>query len=81
MAFQARVSCSWKTRRLGESRMLPLSLHRRYVPGHTGHRTANVGDTPLSYIGVYPARAGHDYGTSRGRFPLRDRRLKAASPR
>ena len=47
----------------GESRMLPLGPGCAvYVPGHTGHRTANVGDTPLSYIGVYPARAGHDYG-------------------
>lgn len=47
----------------GESRMLFLeSGCAVYVPGHTGHRTANVGDTPLSYIGVYPARAGHDYG-------------------
>ena len=47
----------------GESRMLPLEPGTAvYVPGHTGHRTANVGDTPLSYIGVYPARAGHDYG-------------------
>ncbi len=47
----------------GESRMLPLGPGCAvYVPGHTGHRTANVGETPLSYIGIYPARAGHDYG-------------------
>jgi len=47
----------------GESRMLPLEPGMAvYVPGHTGHRTANVGDEPLSYIGVFPARAGHDYG-------------------
>lgn len=47
----------------GESRMLPLAPGCAvYVPGHTGHRTANVGEIPLSYIGVYPARAGHDYG-------------------
>jgi glucose-6-phosphate isomerase len=47
----------------GESRMLPLGPGCAvYVPGRTGHRTANVGDTPLSYMGVYPARAGHDYG-------------------
>jgi glucose-6-phosphate isomerase, archaeal len=32
-----------------------------YVPGHTAHRTINIGKTPLCYIGVYPARAGHDY--------------------
>ena len=47
----------------GESRMLPLEPAMAvYVPGHTAHRTANVGDKPLSYIGVFPARAGHDYG-------------------
>jgi glucose-6-phosphate isomerase len=23
----------------------------------------NVGNTPLTYIGVYPAKAGHDYTT------------------
>ncbi len=33
-----------------------------YVPGYTAHRTINVGDTPLTYLGIYPARAGHDYG-------------------
>jgi glucose-6-phosphate isomerase, archaeal len=47
----------------GESRMLPLGAGCAvYVPGRTGHRTANIGETPLSYIGVYPAQAGHDYG-------------------
>jgi glucose-6-phosphate isomerase len=33
-----------------------------YVPGHTAHRTVNTGDDPLVYLGIYPARAGHDYG-------------------
>ena len=33
-----------------------------YVPGHTAHRTINTGDMPLTYLGIYPARAGHDYG-------------------
>jgi glucose-6-phosphate isomerase, archaeal len=32
-----------------------------YVPGYTAHRTVNTGDTPLTYVGVYPAKAGHDY--------------------
>lgn len=32
-----------------------------YVPGHTAHRTMNVGEEPLVYLGIYPARAGHDY--------------------
>jgi glucose-6-phosphate isomerase len=49
--------------RTGESQLLPLeSGCAVYVPGFTGHRTANVGDSPLTYLGVYPARAGHDYG-------------------
>jgi glucose-6-phosphate isomerase len=32
------------------------------VPGYTAHRTVNVGDEPLVYLGIYPANAGHDYG-------------------
>lgn len=32
-----------------------------YVPGHTAHRTVNTGSVPLTYLGIYPARAGHDY--------------------
>ena len=47
----------------GESRMVELRPNRVvYVPGHTAHRTMNVGRTPLTYLGVYPAKAGHDYG-------------------
>ena len=47
----------------GESRMLELCAHGViYVPGHTAHRTINVGTVPLTYLGVYPAKAGHDYG-------------------
>ena len=47
----------------GESRMVPLLPNSVvYVPGHTAHRTMNVGQTPLTYLGVYPAKAGHDYG-------------------
>jgi glucose-6-phosphate isomerase len=46
----------------GESQMVPLqSQHVVYVPGHTAHRTINTGTEPLLYLGVYPARAGHDY--------------------
>ena len=33
-----------------------------YVPGHTAHRTINSGTEPLTYMGIYPAAAGHDYG-------------------
>lgn len=47
----------------GESRLVPLLPQTIvYVPGHTAHRTVNTGDTPLSYLGIYPANAGHDYG-------------------
>lgn len=47
----------------GESRLVELRPQGVvYVPGHTAHRTMNTGNTPLTYIGVYPARAGHDYG-------------------
>ena len=33
-----------------------------YVPGQTAHRTINTGAEPLTYMGIYPAEAGHDYG-------------------
>lgn len=45
------------------SRMVMLQANTVvYVPGNTAHRTVNTGDEPLVYLGVYPARAGHDYG-------------------
>lgn len=48
----------------GESRLAPLRPNQAvYVPGFTAHRTINTGTVPLTYLGVYPARAGHDYGT------------------
>lgn len=48
----------------GESRMVPLRPHQAvYVPGRTAHRTVNIGAAPLTYLGVYPAKAGHDYRT------------------
>jgi glucose-6-phosphate isomerase len=47
----------------GASLAVPLTPHSVvYVPGHTAHRTMNTGDVPLTYLGVYPAEAGHDYG-------------------
>ncbi|MFN8470966.1 MAG: glucose-6-phosphate isomerase family protein [Anaerolineae bacterium] len=47
----------------GESRALRLAAGIVvYVPPHTFHRTMNTGLTPLTYLGVYPAQAGHDYG-------------------
>ena len=46
----------------GASRMVQLQTNAVvYVPGNTAHRTVNTGDQPLVYLGVYPARAGHDY--------------------
>lgn len=46
----------------GDSQAVPLRPNQAvYVPGHTAHRTINVGDVPLVYLGIYPARAGHDY--------------------
>ena len=47
----------------GETRAVPLRPNQAvYVPGHTAHRTINVGRSPLVYLGIYPALAGHDYG-------------------
>ena len=47
----------------GASRLVPLRPHQAvYVPGHTLHRTINTDRTTLTYLGVYSARAGHDYG-------------------
>ena len=46
----------------GESRLCPLGENLVvYVPGDTAHRTVNTGSKPLVYLGVYPAKAGHDY--------------------
>jgi len=47
----------------GESRMVELKANSVvYVPGRTAHRTMNTGAEKLVYIGIYPAKAGHDYG-------------------
>lgn len=46
----------------GDSQLVPLLPNQIvYVPGHTAHRTMNTGGVPLKYIGIYPAKAGHDY--------------------
>ena len=34
-----------------------------YVPPHWAHRTVNTGAEPFSFLAVYPADAGYDYGT------------------
>ncbi|MFO7633169.1 MAG: glucose-6-phosphate isomerase family protein, partial [Caldilinea sp.] len=50
--------------RTGECRAVPLEANSTvYVPGHTAHRTINVGDEPLVYWGILSSDAGHDYGT------------------
>jgi len=52
----------------GQCQLLPLQPNRIvYVPGHTAHRTINIGAAPLTYLGIYPAKAGHDYGASAAR--------------
>lgn len=46
----------------GETRaekMIPGSIH--YIPGNTAHRTANIGESILSFSAFWPADAGHDY--------------------
>jgi glucose-6-phosphate isomerase len=47
-----------------ESKLIPLLPYSLiYVPGFTAHRTINTGVVPLTYLGIYPAEAGHDYAT------------------
>ncbi|MFN0125906.1 MAG: glucose-6-phosphate isomerase [Verrucomicrobiales bacterium] len=43
-----------------------------YVPPYWGHRSINTGDEPLVSFCVYPADAGHNYGSiERDGFPRR----------
>ena len=42
-------------------KMYPGSIH--YIKGNTAHRTANTGDSTLSFNAFWPADAGHDYAT------------------
>ena len=37
------------------------SLH--YIPPHTAHRVANIGESVLSFLACWPSDAGHDYQT------------------
>ena len=54
--------------------MTPGSAH--YIPGHTAHRVANIGDTTLSFLACWPSDAGHDYRTIAERgFSARLRRV------
>lgn len=46
----------------GEGTLVPLRAGTVvHVPGHTAHRTVNLGQEPLKYLGIYPGDAGHDY--------------------
>ena len=46
-----------------QNQMLSLLPNQAvYVPGYIAHRTVNTGNVPLTYVGIYPAQAGHDYG-------------------
>ena len=38
-----------------------------YVPPYWAHRTVNTGSEPLIFLAVYPADAGHDYGSIKDR--------------
>ena len=40
-------------------KMFPGSIH--YIHGHVAHRTANTGDSILSFSAFWPSDAGHDY--------------------
>jgi glucose-6-phosphate isomerase len=55
MLLEDETTGESRLERLGEGKIV-------YVPGHTAHRTMNTGSEPLTYFGVYPANAGHDYG-------------------
>lgn len=49
--------------RNGECTVVPLEANSTvYVPGHTAHRTVNIGAEPLVYWGILSSEAGHDYG-------------------
>ncbi len=48
----------------GLAELLPLEPGGMvHVPGRIAHRTLNTGVEPLLYLGITPARAGHDYGS------------------
>lgn len=64
IGFSGRGMMLLQDEETGKCRTLPLTANSVvYVPGNTAHRTINCGPTPLVYLGVYPAKAGHDYGT------------------
>ncbi len=50
-----------KNRNTWAEKMYPGSLH--YINGYTAHRTANTGNSILSFGACWPSDAGHDYDT------------------
>jgi glucose-6-phosphate isomerase len=50
-------------RNIWAEKMFPGSIH--YIAANTAHRTANTGDTVLSFSAFWPSDAGHDYATIR----------------
>ncbi|MBL8163142.1 MAG: glucose-6-phosphate isomerase [Anaerolineae bacterium] len=50
--------------RTQETHLIPMTPNAViYVPGYNAHRTINTGTVPLTYIGIFAANAGHDYGS------------------
>lgn len=50
-----------KNRNTWAEKMYPGNLH--YINGCTAHRTANTGNSMLSFGACWPSDAGHDYDT------------------
>ncbi|MDD3921119.1 MAG: glucose-6-phosphate isomerase [Eubacteriales bacterium] len=48
----------------GETQFMPMAPgDALYVPGRWAHRSVNTGSEPFVMFFVFPAHAGHDYGT------------------
>jgi glucose-6-phosphate isomerase, archaeal len=67
-----------ENRRTTFESMQPGTLH--YVPAHTAHRVANIGESVLACWACWPSDAGHDYDSiaSRG-FSARLRRVNGVA--
>lgn len=48
----------------GDAKWIPMEPGTIvYVPPYWAHRTINTGNEPFIFLALYPADAGHDYGT------------------
>lgn len=48
----------------GEAEWIPMGPGTVvYVPPYWAHRTVNTGNEPFIFLAIYPADAGHDYGS------------------